>query len=78
MDRPARQTDTWVPSGATLYIDRDTRTAFPEEATLPLNLLRELLHEFMLIGKRPVCVDWQQTDIFQGSDRCSSSPSSRL
>lgn len=58
-----RQTDTWVPSGVTLYIDRDTRTAFPEEATLPLDLLRELLHEFMRTGKRPTCVDWQQTDI---------------
>ncbi|PSL51420.1 immunity protein Imm1 of predicted polymorphic toxin system [Saccharothrix carnea] len=59
-----RQTDTRVSSGVTLYIDRDTRTAFPEEATLPLNLLRELLHEFMRTGKRPTCVDWQQTDIF--------------
>jgi hypothetical protein len=48
----------------TLYIDRETRTAFPKEATLPLNLLRELLHELMRTGKRPTCVDWQQTDIF--------------
>ncbi|WP_415366925.1 Imm1 family immunity protein [Saccharothrix sp. BKS2] len=29
-----------------------------------MNLLRELLHEFMRTGKRPACVDWQQTDIF--------------
>lgn len=58
------QTNTWVPTGVTLYIDRDTGTAFPEEATLPLNLLRELLHEFMQTGKRPTCVNWQQTDIF--------------
>jgi len=67
-----------LPERHTLYIDRETRTAFPKEATLPLNLLRELLHEFMRTGKRPTCVDWQQTDIFQGNDRFGSSPSSRL
>ncbi|MBB5807928.1 hypothetical protein F4560_007696 [Saccharothrix ecbatanensis] len=49
-----RQTDTWVPSDVTLYIDRDTE--FPKEATLQLSLLRELLHEFMRTGKRPICV----------------------
>ncbi len=59
-----RQTDTRVPNRVTLYIDKDTRTAFPKEAALPLNLLRELLHEFMRTGKHPTCVDWQQTDIF--------------
>lgn len=59
-----RQADTRIPGGVTLYIDRDTRTEFPQEATLPLDLLRELLHEFMRTGKRPTCVDWQQTDIF--------------
>lgn len=59
-----RQANTWVPSGVTLYIDRDAGTEFPKEATLPLNLLRELLHEFMRTGKRPICVDWQQTDSF--------------
>ncbi|MFI9006809.1 Imm1 family immunity protein [Actinosynnema sp. NPDC053489] len=59
-----RQADARVPRDVTLYIDRNTRTAFPKEATLPLNLLRELLHEFMRTGKRPACVDWQQTDIF--------------
>lgn len=59
-----RQAESRIPSGVTLYIDRDTRTEFPQEATLPLNLLRELLHEFMRTGKRPTCVDWQRTDIF--------------
>ncbi|GGP45026.1 hypothetical protein GCM10010185_16030 [Saccharothrix coeruleofusca] len=59
-----RQAENRMPSGVTLYIDRDTRTEFPQEATLPLNLLRELLHEFMRTGQRPTCVDWQRTDIF--------------
>jgi hypothetical protein len=59
-----QQTDTWVPSGVTLYIDRDTRTEFPKNAILSITLLRELLYEFMRTGKSPTCVDWRQTDIF--------------
>jgi hypothetical protein len=51
-------------SDVTLYIDKDTRTEFPQGAVLPLTVLREVLHEFMRTGKRPVCVDWEQTDVF--------------
>jgi len=58
-----RQADIRVPTGVTLYIDRDTRTEFPAKAALPLKVLRDLLHEFMRTGERPICVDWQQTNI---------------
>ncbi|MEO6085459.1 MAG: Imm1 family immunity protein [Umezawaea sp.] len=58
------QTSASLFSDVTLYIDKDTRTEFTKGALLPLAVLRELLHEFMRTGKRPVCVDWEQTDVF--------------
>ncbi|MDX8051246.1 Imm1 family immunity protein [Lentzea sp. BCCO 10_0798] len=48
----------------TLYVDVDTRTRFPADAAIPLEKLREALQEFAETGKRPTCVDWQESDVF--------------
>jgi Immunity protein Imm1 len=50
-------------SPATLYIDFDTRTRFPPDAAIPLSLLRQALREFMETGRRPTCVEWQESDV---------------
>lgn len=48
----------------TLYIDKDTRTEFPKDSIIPLGKLRQALGEFLATGRRPTCVDWQETDVF--------------
>ncbi len=50
-------------SPATLYIDFDTRTKFPPDAAIPLALLRQALRELMETGRRPTCVNWQESDV---------------
>ncbi|KOV87928.1 Imm1 family immunity protein [Nocardia sp. NRRL S-836] len=72
---PERQSDiakrgAWVTRTAepiedapTLYIDKATQTAFPQDAALPIALVRQALLEFQETGQRPTCVDWQQTHV---------------
>ncbi|MEU4806358.1 Imm1 family immunity protein [Actinosynnema sp. NPDC023587] len=46
-----------------LYMDKATRTEFPSDALLPLALWRKSLHELLQTGRRPTCVQWQDTDL---------------
>jgi hypothetical protein len=56
---------TRPPKGApALYMDKATRTEFPDDAVVPLELWRTALHELLETGKRPTCVQWQETDVF--------------
>jgi hypothetical protein len=39
------------------------QTRFPDTSIIPLNLWRQVLHEYLhLCGARPACVDWQPTE----------------
>lgn len=51
-------------SAPALYMDKATRTEFPDNAVVPLELWRAALHELLETGKRPTCVQWQETDVF--------------
>ncbi|MBB5801261.1 hypothetical protein F4560_001029 [Saccharothrix ecbatanensis] len=51
-------------SAPALYMDKATRTKFPDNAVVPLELWRAALHELLETGKRPTCVQWQETDVF--------------
>jgi hypothetical protein len=48
---------------ATLYIDTDTKTLFPADATLPIDRIFAALEEFRQTGERPTCVDWQESHV---------------
>lgn len=61
--RVSRRTPADDVSPAALYIDFDTRTRFPPDAAIPLALLRQALLEFMKTGRRPTCVEWQESDV---------------
>lgn len=47
-----------------LYMDKATRTKFPGNALVPLDSWKQALHELLATGKRPTCVQWQDTDVF--------------
>ncbi len=47
-----------------LYMDKATKTAFPNNAVVPLETWRKALHELLHTGTRPTCVKWQDTDLF--------------
>ncbi|WP_053734973.1 Imm1 family immunity protein [Nocardia sp. NRRL S-836] len=45
----------------TLYIDKDNKTSFPQNAAIRLEQVRDALLEFQRTGSRPTCVQWQTT-----------------
>lgn len=62
---------TWVtrsdvvdPDAPPLYIDKATPTEFPADAVIPLAQWRKALGELLATGRRPTCVDWQDSDVF--------------
>ncbi|SMD22650.1 Imm1 family immunity protein [Lentzea albidocapillata] len=61
---PATPASTADDGDIALYVDVDTRTRFPTDAAIPLEKLREALQEFAETGRRPTCVDWQESDVF--------------
>ncbi|GDY33642.1 Imm1 family immunity protein [Gandjariella thermophila] len=56
--------DREIEAAPTLYLDKATRTEFPRNAVLPLDLVRQALQEFRETGERPSCVGWQEFEVW--------------
>ncbi|GAA2697468.1 Imm1 family immunity protein [Actinoplanes palleronii] len=48
---------------AEMYFIMGHRREFPEKSSVPLDLIRQAVKEFLLSGgKRPTCVEWQKLE----------------